>query len=65
MWNLLPELITDRFEEGGILVSNTGTIYIPVLAHLGTLLRKFRKVEKRVRNPCGAVVYVVSMQRDC
>ena len=32
MWNLLPELVTRRFEEGAILVSNTGTIYIPVLA---------------------------------
>ena len=41
MWNLLPELVIHRFEEGGILVSNTGTIYILALAHLGTLLRKF------------------------
>lgn len=41
-WNLLPELVVlhNGTWKGGICVSNTGTISIPVPAHLCTLLGK-------------------------
>ena len=39
-------------------------VYILVPAHPCALLRKAWKAEKRARNPCGAVVYVLGMHCD-